>query len=127
MPDSGDAARRLVRVQSSDGRTVAFDLASSDEARRLLERLRSDPGSVTALTLNNGATLSIARPRGFRSVKFAGERFESGKGGEKLEVQVDDVRLVVTSHSDATSFRLFLERTGHQRFDPRDRILDKRR
>jgi hypothetical protein len=127
MPDSGDAARRLVRVQSSDGRSSAFDLLDSADARRLLERLRRDPGSVTALTMNNGATLSVARPRGFRSVKFAAERFESGKGGEKLELQVDDFRLVVTSHSEAAAFRLYLERTGHQRFDPRDRILDKRR
>jgi uncharacterized protein YcgI (DUF1989 family) len=126
MPDSGDAARRLVRVQSSDGRTAAFDLLDPDEARALLERLRRDPNSVTALTMNNGASLSVVRPRGFQSVKLAAERFDSAKGGERLEVQADDVRLIITSHSETSAFRLFLERTGRRRFDPRDRILERR-
>lgn len=119
---SSDGPKRLVRLQTADGRTANYDLSDAEEARVLLEKLRRDRSAVTAVTLVNGASLSFVKPRGFRDVQLLVEPFDEGKGGERFEAQVDDVRLVATSHAEAPSFRIFLDRTGRRRFDPRDRI-----
>lgn len=122
---SSDGPKRLVRLQTSDGRSVNYDLSDGDAARALFERLRRDRSSVTAVTLVNGASVSFVRPRGFRDIQMAVEHFDEGKGGERFELQVDDIRLVATSHAETHAFRIFLDRIGRRRFDPRDRIIKK--
>lgn len=132
----------MLKIHTSDGRTQAVDLTDAAQAREWLGRLAREggQGSITGVTLTEkhaasgrcpacgvrcshplGVQFSISRPQDFRLVSLAAERVEpSGhaKGGERVMLYADDVRLTVMAHSEQPAVRVVLAKVGKRRFDP---------
>lgn len=136
----------MLKIHTSDGRTQSVDLADAAQAREWLGRLAREgvQGSITGVTLTEkhaasgkcpacgvrgshplGVQFSISRPQDFGIVSLAAEHVEpSGrvKGGEKVMLYADDVRLSVMSHAEQPAVRVVLSKVGKRRFDPNTRI-----
>jgi hypothetical protein len=72
-----------------------------------------------------GVQFSIARPQDFGIVSLAAEHVESSgrvKGGEKVLLYADDVRLSVMAHAEQPAVRVVLSKVGKRRFDPNTRL-----
>jgi hypothetical protein len=132
----------VLKLHTSDGRTVRIDLQDERQASEWLRRLaRPDfQASVTGVSLvekhdararcpecgskcgcSLGVQYSVTRPQDFSRVYFHVEKVEPrGKvrGGERVVVFVDDVRLTVMAHGSQPSARVVLSKIGRQRFNP---------
>jgi hypothetical protein len=133
----------MLRVHTADGHTETVDLSDERQASELVRRLaRADVArSVTGLTLVEthgaagrcpacserhqlplGMQFSITRPEDFRSVSFDAERVQpSGRvrGGDRLLVYADDIRLSVMAHAETPAVRVVVSKPGKRRFDPK--------
>jgi hypothetical protein len=126
----------MLQVHLADGRTLKFDLQDEAQAREWL-RQSSDfsfQAEVTGLTLRkNGFQYSVPRPQGFGRIWYFAEFLENDptrrfKGGERVSVQIDDVRLVTMSHNEQRAVRVSLSKTGHQCYNPAtDTLRSKQR
>lgn len=135
----------MLKIHTSDGRTQSVDLADAAQAREWLGRLAREgaQGAITGVTLTEkhaasgmcpacgvrcshplGVQFSISRPQDFRLVSLAAERVEQSgrvKGGERVLLYADDVRLTVMSHAEQPAVRVVLAKVGKRRFDPNAR------
>ena len=138
----------MLRIHTADGRTATVDLSDERQARDWLGRLaRADVArSVTGLTLIEthaasgkcpacaarcqlplGMQFSISRPQDFRAVSFDAEHVEpSGRvrGGDKLVLYADDVRVSIMAHADQPAVRVVLAKVGRRRYNPNQRLND---
>lgn len=138
----------MLRVHTADGRTTTVDLSDERQAADWIRRLaRADVArSVTGLTLveTHGASgrcpacaerhqlplglqFSISRPEDFRNVSFDAEHVApSGRvrGGDRLLVYADDIRLSVMAHAETPAVRVVVSKPGKRRFDPKTRTHD---
>ena len=112
----------MFKLHHDDGRTVAVDLASEDQAREWLPKLaRSDVQlSLTAVTLASphGYQASVIRPVGFDhpSIRMEFVAPDVGQnGGERLTIVAGDTKLVVMCHKGVASMRIAMSRVGHSR------------
>jgi len=132
----------VLKLHTSDGQTVRIDLDDEDQARYWLARLgHSDvQRTITGISLVEhhdararcascgskcscplGVQYSVTRPQDFSRVYFHVERVAPrGKvrGGERVVLFVDDVRLTVMAHASQPSARVVLSKVGRQRFNP---------
>lgn len=135
----------MLRVHTADGRTTTVDLSDERQAADWVRRLaRADVArSVTGLTLVEthatsgkcpacaerhqlplGLQFSISRPEDFRAVSFDAERVEASgrvRGGDRLLVYADDIRLSVMAHAETPAVRVIVSKVGKRRFDPKAR------
>jgi len=112
----------MFKLHHDDGRTVAVDLASEDQAREWLPKLaRSEVQlSLTAVTMvsPHGYQASIIRPVGFDhpSIRMECVAPDVGQnGGERLTIVANGVKLVVMSHKNCASMRIAMSRVGRPR------------
>ena len=132
----------MLKLHTSDGQTVRIDLGDESEAREWLARLGRPEvqADITGVSLvekhdtharcpscgarcscNLGVQYSISRPQDFSRVYFHVEAVPPrGKvrGGERVVLFVDDVRLTVMAHGSQPSARVVLSKVGRQRFNP---------
>ena len=122
----------MLQVHLSDGRTLKFDLQDGVQAREW-QLLANDFGfqeTIRGMTLqNNGVQYSISRPQGFERVWYFAEFLESDavrkfKGGERVSLQIDGIRLMAMAHNEQRALRVSLSKTGKQCYNP---SLDKPR
>ena len=138
----------MLRIHTADGRTTTVDLSDERQAVDWVRRLaRADVArSVTGLVLVEthaasgkcpacgvrcqqplGLQFSISRPEDFRNVSFDAEHVEpSGRvrGGDRILVYADDIRLSVMAHAEIPAVRVIVSKTGKRRFDPKTRHHD---
>ncbi|KKN26411.1 hypothetical protein LCGC14_0874890 [marine sediment metagenome] len=115
----------MLTVHTEDGRTARIDLEKAEQAEEWLSRLK-DPEfqkQITALTIAfRGVQYSLVRPRGFSQSFFLAELVQSNggrvKGGERITVFSDDVRLSVMAHREQRAARVAIVKTGKRRFNP---------
>lgn len=140
----------MIRIHTSDGRTVAVDLRDEEQARALLADLARDgfQASITAVTVAGshcaharcsecGARvavrmsnqISVTAPRGEdRQHHFHVETVEPNgkiKGGERLVLFAGDVRLTAMAHVTQPSVRVSLTRLGRRVADPMARRAER--
>jgi hypothetical protein len=138
----------MLRVHTADGRTATVDLSDERQAADWVRRLaRADVArSVTGLTLVEthatsgrcpacgvrcqqplGLQFSIARPEDFRAVSFDAEHVEAAgrvRGGDRLLIYADDIRLSVMAHAETPAVRVVVSKVGKRRFNPNQRLID---
>lgn len=115
----------MLRVHTADGLTRKVDLRDEAQARALLSSVRSPAfqHSLTAVTVvqcprDEEHQCAVTRPDGFRDVFFEFEDVAAGRGGERLVVQADDVRLLVMAHRERPCVRISLLKVGRRRYNP---------
>jgi len=119
----------VLRVHTSDGLTVHFDLSDEEQVAAWLERTR-DPrfqDGITGMTVSHrGVLYSVVKPQGFRSVSYLVESIQANpssknKGGERIYCFADEVRVGMMVHRAQRAVRVTLTKTGRRRFDPEQR------
>jgi hypothetical protein len=132
----------LVKIHTSDGQTHRIDFSDAEIARVWIERLRSQKfqSTITGISVVGqhetrnrcsecgaktsgqvGVQYSVSRPQDFRAVEYEIEVVpEDGaaKGGTRVVLYVDDVRLVLTAHKSQPSARITVSKVGKRRFRP---------
>ncbi len=132
----------MLKIHTSDGRTARIDLSDPEQAREWLPKLERDSfqaeisgvsvvetHAVTArchacdakVTGQIGVQYSITRPQAFASVRYEVEHIqEQGKvkGGDRVTLFVDDVRLMLMAHRSQPSSRLTVAKIGKRRYVP---------
>ncbi len=132
----------MLKIHTSDGKTVRIDLSDEGQARELLAKLRTHKfqDAITGVSLVEthdvrvncdrcggkshsqiGVQYSVSRPQAFRRVEYDLEHVpEQGKlkGGERVVVYADDVCLSMMAHRSQPSARVTLARVGKRRFKP---------
>lgn len=136
----------MLKIHTSDGQTHRLDLTDEAQAREWLPLLaRQDfQATLKGITLverhpcrgkcpqcgttmsgrDMGVQYSVSRPDDFRSVFFQVEAVEPNgrvKGGERVTVFADDVRLVLMAHASQPATRVTVTRMGKRRFNPQHR------
>ena len=133
----------MLKIHTIDGDTIRVDLSDEQQAREWLPRLeRSDfQAKITGVSLVEnhvvssrcsrcneevakriGVQYSVSRPRSCRSIIYEIERIPpSGavKGGEKIDLFVDDIRLTLVAHAAQPSARVTVNHVGKRRHSPR--------
>lgn len=111
----------MLKVHVRDGRTLAVDLDDEDQAHEWLSKF-NDPvfqASITGLTvIQRGVQYSLPRPEGFRQVTLSAEPVNAGKGGERVLLFADDVRIAMVCHHGQRAARVSLTRPGKRKFNP---------
>lgn len=131
----------MLKIHTSDGRTIPIDLADEEQARFWLERLSksSFQSQIKAVSLverhtvgrckecghpsdrSVGVQYSIPRPDGFGDIFFNAENVEPNgkiKGGERIILFAGDIRLVLMAHRSQPATRVTITRIGKQRYNP---------
>lgn len=119
----------MLQVHLSDGRTLRFDLQDEQQAAAWLEQSRSGAfqASVRGLTIqHNGVQYSLPRPTGFKRLWLFAESLDPDtdqrfKGGERIVIQADDMRVVLMAHDAQRAARVSLSKPGTQCYNPTDR------
>jgi hypothetical protein len=133
----------VLKIHTSDGQTHRVDLANSEEAQKWLTRLAREDfqATINGVSLVErhpvrvkctgcgmsscrtiGVQYSIPRPESFRKVFFDVEAVEPNgriKGGERVIVFADGVRLVMMAHASQPATRVSLTHVGKQKFNPK--------
>lgn len=110
----------MVVANTKIGITKSFDLQNPSDSLSLQQLIVSK--SVTALAiLRTGVQHSLSLPKGFRNSSFGAELISNGNCavGERIFVQVDDTRIIVSSTFSGSVVRSDLIRTGECRYMPR--------
>jgi len=140
----------MIRVHTSDGRTVTVDLRDETQARELFRSLANEgfQRTITAVTVAGSHHLvtrcsecgakvsakmanqfSVTAPKGEdRMHHFHVEDVEPNgkvKGGERLVLFAGDVRLTAMSHVTQPSVRVSLTRLGRRVADPMARRAER--
>lgn len=131
----------MLKIHTSDGQTHRVDLADEEQARFWVERLgREDfQATINGVSLVErhsvgkcqecgrrygkeiGVQYSITRPDDFRKVFFHIEYIEPNgkvKGGERVTVFSDEMRLVLMAHRSQPAARIAVSKTGKQKYNP---------
>lgn len=135
----------MLKIHTSDGQTIQVDLADESQAREWLPRLgRADfQATIKGVSLverhhvrgkcaecgapsgrDMGVQYSVSRPDDFRSVFFQVEAVDAigkVKGGERVIVFADDVRLSLMAHASQPATRVTITHMGKRRFNPQKR------
>ena len=109
----------MVVANTKIGITKSFDLQNPADSLSLQQLIISK--SITALAiLHLGVQHSLPLPKGFRTLLFGAELIRDGSYavGERIFVQVDDARLIVSSTFFGSIIRSDLIRTGECRYMP---------
>ncbi len=131
----------MLKIHTRDGQTHRIDLKDADQAGEWLPRLaRADfQKTITGLSLverhassgrcqacgqkcacDTGVQYSVSRPDAFREIFFHVEAIEANgkvKGGERVTIFADDVRLVLMAHASQPSTRVSIAKVGKHRFN----------
>lgn len=131
----------MLKIHTCDGQTVRVDLADETQARFWLERLGKEEfqATINGVSLVErhsigkcqgcgnkygkeiGVQYSITRPDDFRKVFFHIEYIQPNgkvKGGEKVTVFSDEIRLVLMAHRSQPAARVTVSKTGKQKYNP---------
>ena len=132
----------MLKIHTRDGQTHRIDRKDADQAATWLPRMARDDfqGTITGLSLverhassgrcgacgqkcscDTGVQYSVARPDDFQKIFFHVEAIEQNgkvKGGERVTIFADDVRLVLMAHASQPSTRVSIAKVGRQRFNP---------
>jgi hypothetical protein len=132
----------LIKIHTSDGQTHRIDFTDQAEADAWIERLKSQrfQSSITGISIVGqnetrarctecgakaagqiGVQYSVTRPQDFRVIEYEIDTVaESGsvKGGWRLVLYADDVRLVLMVHRSQPSARITISKVGKRRFRP---------
>lgn len=135
----------MFRIHTNDGKTISVDMADEEQAKALFLNLAraSYQRSVSGVTLVGehaaravcpecgarcagllGIQYSVARPHDFHSIEVSVETVESTgrvRGGERLIVFADDVRMAIMAHAAQPSVRVALSKVGRRKFNPSTR------
>lgn len=133
----------MLKIHTIEGDTFRVDLSDESQAREWLPMLeRADFQSrITGVSLVEnhvvncrcavcdnevskriGVQYSISRPKSGRSIKYEIERIPpSGavKGGEKVDLFVDEIRLTLVAHAAQPSARITVNHLGKRRHSPK--------
>lgn len=136
----------MLKIHTSDGQTHRVDLSDPEQARSWLKRLAREgfQASIKGVSLverhpvrgqcqecgaeagrSVGVQYSVTRPDDFKSVFFQVEAVPPHgrvKGGERVVVFVDDVRLTLMAHHSQPAARIQVSKVGKQRFNPYKRV-----
>lgn len=130
----------MLNIHTADGQTHHVDLRNTTQAREWLTRLgREDfQASICGVTLVEqhfvrvkceacgatsgrevGVQYSISRPDDVRRVFVHVERVErnGSKGGERVVLFADDVRLTLMAHASQPASRVTIDKIGKQAFN----------
>jgi hypothetical protein len=116
----------MLKVHTTDGATTRIDLEDEEQAKAWIRR-QGDPvfqAEVSGLTISSkGVQYSLPRPTGFDNVFFLAEEVKPdeekrSKGGERIVVIVDDVRITMMVHAAQRSARIAITKMGKQKFNP---------
>lgn len=131
----------MLKIHTADGQTHPVDLKDSDQARFWLARLAREDFQSTihgaSLVEHHrvrdkcqkcgepsgreiGVQYSVTRPDGARRVFVHAEDVVPDgpiKGGERLTILIDDVRLTLMAHHSQPAARVTFERVGRQTFN----------
>lgn len=131
----------MLKIHTSDGQTHRLDLTSDEDARFWLPKLsrhdfqetikgisvveRHNVGKCRQCGMSPdrdiGVQYSITRPELFRKIFFNVENIEQNgkiKGGEKVIVFIDDIRLILMAHYSQPAARVTITKVGNQKFNP---------
>jgi hypothetical protein len=132
----------VLKIHTADGKTTAVDLADETQARDFFARLgRAEfQRAISGVTLVEehsaraacpycgarcaallGIQYSVSRPQDFRHVETSAELIDAEgrvKGGERLIVYADDVKMTIMAHANQPSVRVVLAKVGRRKFNP---------
>jgi len=132
----------LIKIHTSDGDTIRIDLGDESQAREWLARLKSHSfqSSIRGISIveshgvrskcrscgakitgDLGVQYSVSRPEAFRSVEYDIEHVpETGKlkGGERVVVYADDVRISTMVHRSQPAAKVTATKVGKRKFNP---------
>lgn len=111
----------MLKVHTNDGLTAEVDMGDPRSFKEWLRKLH-DPAfqaTITGLTVvQRGVQYSLPRPEGFRDATLVAEPVEAGKGGERLVLALDDIRVSVMVHHGQRAARVSVARRWHRVFRP---------
>ena len=131
----------MLKIHTADGQTHPVDLRDAQQARAWLERLARDDFQATIHGVSLverhcvrskcaacgetsgreiGVQYSVTRPDGVRRVFVHAEAVEEQgriKGGERVTLFVDDMRLTLMAHASQPASRVTIARVGKQTFN----------
>jgi len=97
----------------SDGLTHEVDLNDEGQLKEWLGKFH-DPEfqeRIRGLTvIQKGVQYSVPRPTGFATSTLAAEPLEAGKGGERIVLVTEDVKLNVVIHAGQRAARVSLDK-----------------
>lgn len=132
----------MIKVHTKSGQTLRLDLRDESQAREWVERLarsdfQRDVSGVTIVSHHDaaarcsecgargagslGVQYSLARPDSFDQVSFHVEGVEQSgrvRGGERLIVFADDIRVTAMAHAAQPAVRVSVSKMGRRRYNP---------
>jgi len=131
----------VLKIHTCDGQTLRVDLADEEQARLWLDRLAREDfqATINGVSLverhsvgkcqecgrrssrDIGVQYSVTRPDDFKKVFFNIEYIRPNgkiKGGERVTVFSDDIRLVMMAHKSQPAARVTVSKIGKQKFNP---------
>lgn len=72
-------------------------------------------------TCKTGVLYSITRPKDFRNIFYLPEHLEPegrNKGGERITVFADNIKIVLMAHKEQPSLRVTLSKPGYMKYNP---------
>lgn len=111
----------MLKVHVRDGRTLEVDLDNGSQVHEWLAKF-NDPAfqsSITGLTvIQRGVQYSLPRPEGFRQATLSAEPVIAGKGGERVLLFADDIRIAMVVHKGQRAARVSVTKPGKRRYTP---------
>lgn len=131
----------MLKIHTADGQTHPVDLQDSEQAQTWLARLAREDFQATIhgvslverhsvsgkckacgepLGREIGVQYSVTRPDGVRRVFVHVEAVEAEgrvKGGERVTILADDMRLTLMAHASQPASRVTISKIGRQTFN----------
>lgn len=131
----------MLKIHTADGRTHPIDLQDSEQAQVWLDRLAREDFQATIHGVSLverhcvrgkcqacgepsgrdiGVQYSVTRPDGVRRVFVHVEAVEAQgrvKGGERVTIMADDMRLTLMAHASQPASRVTISKVGRQAFN----------
>lgn len=131
----------VLKIHTADGQTHPIDLNDSEQAQEWLARLSREEFQATihgvslverhcirarctacgeSLGRDIGVQYSVSRPDGVRRVFVHVEAVEANgkiKGGERVTLFADDMRLTLMAHASQPASRVTIAKVGKQTFN----------
>jgi len=134
----------VLKIHTSDGQTHRVDLTDENQACFWMDKLSREDfqATVNGISLveyhsigkcqncgcnfdkSIGVQYSIPRPYGFKKNFFTAELIEPNgtvKGGEKVTLFSDNIRIVLMAHKSQPATRISVTKIGNHKYNPLQR------